>query len=360
MIKTGLLSNIARIRKLDKANMLNIILGLPDQCASAVNIADCFKAPPGYSAKNFDKVLFAGVGGSAIGADIIKSYLTASMDRPIIVNRNYDIPAFVDKKTFVFVSSYSGNTEETLSAYRQIKLTGAKIVVITSGGKLGSLAQQDKIPSILIPGGLPPREALGYMSIVPLVGLSAAGFIKRQDRQLREVVKLLTELREAVLPVDVPISRNIAKQIAAAVFGRFLIVYGPEDYLGGAVTRWRQEFEENSKIVCSSAVLPEMNHNEITGWEDPVRICKDTAIILLRDKGEHPRVSRRIDISRELIGKITPHIIQVHSKGEGLLARMFYLIYIGTFASFYLAILNQIDPTPVDNVTYLKNKLSNR
>jgi len=351
-------NDIKKITKADNANMLQILLDLPVQCQQAIEIAGRFKAPHNYRQASFNKILFTGIGGSAIGADIVKTFVSAEIKIPILVNRNYDIPAYVDDETLVFACSYSGDTEETLSAYSQIKEKGAKIIAITSGGKLHDLALKDDFPFILIPKGIPPRTAVGFMSIIPLLVLSDLKLIKSQDESLKETTKVLKGLKTNVLSPEIPVSKNIAKEVASKIFNRFVIIYGAEDFLGAVVTRWRQELEENSKIVCSSAVLPEMNHNEITGWEDPMHICKDAAVIFLRDKDEHPRTSRRIEVTEELIAKRTSHVIEVESIGKSLLARTFSLIYIGTFVSFYLAILNGIDPSPVNNVTYLKKQLA--
>jgi len=353
-------NDIKKIRELDKYNMLDILFGLPGQCRDAIRIADNFKAPAGYKAGSFNKIFFTGLGGSAIGGDIVKTYLSAQMDKPVIVNRNYDIPAFIDNKTLAFVSSYSGDTEETLSAYSQIKKKHAKIITITAGGRLQKLSQKDKIPCMLIPAGIPPRTAIGYMTIIPLVTLSKIKIIKKQDSAIKESIDVLNYLKENILDPSVPAPSNIAKAIAEKIYNRFVIIYGADYFLGAVVTRWRQELEENSKILCLAGVFPEMNHNEITGWEDVRHICRDFSVIFLRDRDEHPRVSRRMQVSRELITKRAENIIEVASRGESLLARTFSLIYIGTFVSFYLAMLNSVDPTPVNNVTYLKKRLAEK
>ena len=349
--------DINNIRGVDKSDMLDILLDLPRQCQRAQETANSFKLPGDYAVKRFDKIFFTGLGGSAIGGDIVKAYLSRQIGIPVIVNRNYDVPAFVDKNTLSFVCSYSGQTEETLSAYKQIKQKSSKIIMITSGGALAGISRKDNIPCILIPKGIPPRTAIGYMFVIPLVTLSNIGLIKNQDKNLKEAINVLNGLKENTLNINIPSQKNIAKDIASGIFGRFVIIYGADDFLSGVVVRWRQELEENSKALCMERVFPEMNHNEITGWEDVRHISKDFAVIFLRDKDEHPRVSRRIEISKELIRRKTKNIIEVESIGKSLLARTYSLIYIGTFVSFYLAILNNVDPMPVNNVTYLKDKL---
>ncbi len=351
----GKLEDLKYIGKFDKLHMLDILLDLPNQCKRASCIANTFKVPAGF--KNFDKIFFTGLGGSAIGADIIKSHLEPQSNIPIEVNRNYTIPGFVNKKTLSFVCSYSGNTEETLSAYKLIRNKGTKIIIITSNGKLSRIACRDNVACITIPKGLPPRLAIGYMIIIPLVILSKLGLAKNVKADITRTTKLLEQLRDEKLNPNVTPTKNVSKQLAQALFRKYAIIYGSKDYIGSVVTRWRQDLNENSKILCSSHVFPEMNHNEITGWEDAKNISKDFTIIFLRDKAEHPRVQKRIEISKKLIGKKVKLIIDVTSVGKSLLERIFSLIYIGTFTSFYLAILNNVDPTPVNNVTYLKKQL---
>ena len=346
------------ITDLDKYNMLDILLGLPKQCQDATGIAKGFKIPPGYQAGLFNKVLFTGLGGSAIGGDIVRAYLSDRISMPIVVNRNYDVPAFVDKKTLVFACSYSGDTEETISAYSRIKKKGAKLIVITAGGRMKKLSDKDKVPCILIPAGIPPRTAIGYMVVIPLVILSRMKFIRKQDAALKETIDVLKYLKQNILNPSVPAPLNVAKCIAEKLYNRFIIVYGADNFLGAVAARWRQELEENSKVLALAGVFPEMNHNEITGWEDVRHISKDFSVIFLRDKDEHPRVSRRIEISRDIIKRRAENIIEIASTGKSLLARTFSLIYTGTFVSFYLAILNNADPTPVNNVTYLKKQLA--
>ena len=350
-------NNLNAIRKIDKSNMLDILLGLPQQCEDAINIAGDFKTPVSYDPSKLNKIFFTGLGGSAIGGDIVRVYLSGQFNKPVLVNRNYDIPAFVNEKTLAFVSSYSGDTEETLSSFKQLKAKSAKIIIITSGGKLGDLAKKEKIPHIIIPSGIPPRTAVGYMSIIPLLALSKMKFIKPQAGNINESIKILKYLRDKKLNYNIQGAENIAKDAASKIYGRFVIIYAAEDFMGAVATRCRQELEENSKALCLSGVFPEMNHNEITGWEDPMRISKDFAVIFLRDKDEHPRVTKRIEISKELIKRRARHIIEIRSMGKSLLARTFSLIYTGAFISFYLAILNGVDPMPVNNVTYLKERL---
>lgn len=168
----------------------------------------------------------------------------------------------------------------------------------------------------------------------------------------------MTNSRDHILSPQIKASKNYAKRLALELKDKYVIVYAANRCIDSVVTRWRGQLAENSKALSSSHVLPEMNHNEIVGWVFPKKLLKDFVVVILRDKGEHPRVARRIEITKTIIKKKS-NMFEVRSKGNGLLSRIFYLIYFGDFVSFYLALLNGVDPTPVDTVTYLKRQLGN-
>lgn len=356
MAMQTIMNDLKKIRGLDKSNMLDLLLGLDEQCRKAKEIGRSFE-PKGVSADGVKNIVFTGLGGSAIGADLIRSYTADEIDVPIIVNRNYTLPNFVGKDTLLFASSYSGNTEETLSAFELAGKKKARMVAISSDGKLERLAKEDGIPFIKIPAGIPPRCALGYSFIPPLLILSKLGFIPNKEKDVDEVIAVLSGVKKE-LCVESPEDANIAKRTALALKGKFPVIYGANDHIDVAVTRMRGELAENSKHLASSHVFPEMNHNEIVGWDFPVELMKEFVVIFLRDLGDHKRVAKRMDITREILSKKGIKIIEVFSKGKALLARMMSLVFIGDMVSFYLAILNGIDPTPVDRVAYLKKELA--
>ncbi len=350
------LDEFLTIKGIDKSDMLSRLLNFPNSLSEAKKKLEKFSAPRGY--KDFQTIVFAGLGGSAIGGDLVKSYLSDEIEIPISISRSYLLPKFVNEKTLLFVSSYSGNTEETLSAYKEGKKKKAKIMVISSGGKLEELSRKDDFPFIAIPKGLPPRMGLGYLSICPLIILEKMGLIKDNTDEITETVKILDMLKRKKLSPEIEFSQNKAKQIAKEIYNKFIIIYGAADHIEVAVTRFRGELAENSKQLSSSHLFPEMNHNEIVGWEYPAKIFKNLIVILLRDNADHPRVQRRMEITKEIIKDKGTQIIEVWSEGKSLLARIFSLIYIGDFISFYLAILNGVDPTPVERVAYLKKELA--
>ena len=353
-MKKGL--TLENLKKLDKSDMLDLLLDFPLQCKAAVNIAEGARL---LSLKRgFTKIVFCGLGGSAIGADLIRSYLYFESKIPIQVFREYSLPACVDNTTLVFLSSYSGNTEETLSAYSQAKERGSTLIAISSGGQLKENAQKDNITFIEIPKGLPPRCALGYMSIIPLCALEKLGLIKDVHRSINQMVAVLEDLGKKSLSPRIGQKDNIAKSAALKLFNKFAVIYSASVHFDICAMRLRGQIAENSKALGSSHLFPEMNHNEIVGWQNPAKLFKNFVVVMLRDKGMHPRVAKRMDITRDILKKEGVELIEIWSRGEDLLSRIFSLVYIGDFISYYLAILYGIDPTPVERVTYLKNQLA--
>ena len=351
------LDNVKILKKYDVSDMLKLIESFPGQAREAADIGSRFKLPDMYKCE-YANIVCAGLGGSAIGADIMRSYVADEAKTPISVSRNYTLPNFVGNTSLVIASSYSGNTEETLSAYKDARGRGAKIIVITSGGQIREMAKADGNACLIIPSGLPPRCALG-LSFFPLLAImSKLGVIEDKTKEVNETIKVLQNLAAKAVGAAVAEKKNIAKRIASDLYGKYGIIYGGQDHIDCVVTRWRGQIAENSKALASSHVFPEMNHNEIVGWENPKTLINKFVVVILRDKSDHPRTAKRMDISKAIMKKKAAKIIEVQSIGESLLARMFSLIYIGDFVSYYLAILNKRDPTPVESVTYLKNELA--
>ncbi|MBU1853220.1 MAG: bifunctional phosphoglucose/phosphomannose isomerase [Candidatus Omnitrophica bacterium] len=350
------LDNRELVSKLDTSNMLELISNLPDQCLEANDIGKRSDIPK--LDNEIGNIVFAGLGGSAIGADIVKVYLQDELKLPVIVCRNYTLPDFTGKNTLLFCASYSGNTEETLSSFDNGLKRGASIITIGSGGKLKELSMKNGFRHITIPCGFPPRTALGYMSITVLAVLSRLGFIKDKEKEVKELYSELIKLRDKEIGISVPFEKNISKRLACTLFGKYSIIYGTSDSTEAVSLRWRGQLAENSKCLSSSHVLPEMNHNEIVGWCFPKELLESFKVVILRDKKDHPRTQKRIDISKTIIKESGAEIFELEREKGSLLVRLFSLIYIGDFVSFYLAILNDIDPTPVKSVDYLKSELA--
>ena len=346
------------IKRLDKSGMLELLLDFPDQCRAAQTIAQ--KATLLFEKRDFTKIVFVGMGGSAIGATLVRSYLYFESKVPMVVLREYRLPAYVDDATLVIVSSYSGNTEETLSAYREAQEKKATLLAISSGGSLRDFALRDGVTFIEIPRNLPPRCSLGYLSIIPLCLLARLGLATAPDAAINQTIKTLEDLRNQSLKPGIGQRDNIAKTVALKLYNKVPFIYSSSVHFDACAIRWRGQIAENSKALSSSHVFPEMNHNEIVGWDNPEKLFKNFVAVMLRDKQMHPRVAMRMDITANLIREEGVEVIEIWSRGEGLLSRIFSLIYIGDFVSLYLAILYGIDPTPVDRVTYLKEQLAKK
>ena len=340
------------IRTLDPAGMYDLLRSFPGQVREAVKIGKAARIP--FSSRGIKNIVLCGLGGSAIGGDLLRSYLADDLRIPFVVNRMYTLPAFVGPGTLVIVSSYSGNTEETNAAHREALKRRAKILCITSGGKTAKLAGRG--PVILVPGGLPPRAALGYSFFPLLISLAKAGFITDRGRAIRETVALL-EGRAAVYANPVR-ADNPALQLAEQLRLRIGVVYSGAERFDSVGTRWRGQIAENGKALAFGHVIPEMNHNELVGWKVLREPMREMQVFILRDKDDHKRVQIRMEFTKQVLGEHTSRVTEVWSEGSSLLARMFSLVSLGDWMSFYLAMLHGIDPTPVTVIDRLKQELA--
>ena len=354
----NILDDIKAIQKIDRNQMLNSISGFADQLKHAEEIG-CALSLDTSLGRGIKNIVFSGLGGSAIGADLIRSYLAYDLPIPIFVNRHYQLPQFVNHETLLIASSYSGDTEETLSSLEIGLKRKAKILAISSGGALARLSQTHSFPLIRIPSGFSPRAALGYSVVPLLIALSKIGFqAAYQANELKEAQTLMASLAKSSYGVAVPSGKNLAKSLAASCFKKYPIVYAGTDYLDVVALRWRGQIEENAKALASHHLLPEMNHNELVGWEHPKEWLRNSVVFFLRDQADHKRVQKRMDLTQAILQKKAGKVIELESQGKGLLARMFSLIHLGDWISFYLAILYQTDPSPVQVIQYLKSELA--
>ncbi len=338
----------------DPSDMYRLIKEFPAQAREAVRIGK--EARLTLSVRGIREIVLCGLGGSAIGGDILKSYLGAELKVPFLVNRHYLLPGFVGPNTLVIISSYSGNTEETNTAHREALRRKARILCISSNGMTETLAKKSRAPLIKIPGGQPPRSALAYSFFPLLIAFTRLRLIKDKSREIKEALRLLDEKSAEYSNPDPAVNR--ALQLASGMCGRVGIIYSSTERFDAVNTRWRGQMAENAKTLCFGNVLPEMNHNELVGWKALKDHMHDMQVIFLRDRGDHPRVQVRMDITKEIISHYTPHIAEVWSEGTTLLARMFTLVTLGDWVSYYLAILHREDPWPVAVIDHLKTELA--
>jgi glucose/mannose-6-phosphate isomerase len=301
-------------------------------------------------------LLVTGLGGSAIGGDLARSIAGNQMTVPMIINRDYDLPAFVNAGTTIIACSYSGNTEETLSAYEQGRKAGSSIICITSGGKLEAMAKRDGYPTLRLPGGLPPRAALGYSLITLLASLQSMQLVSGIVESIQDAVHVLNSLKKKYW-TEMPETSNPAKILARSLNGKIVAIYGSNSIMDAAAFRWRSQIAENAKNLAFHHVLPEMNHNELVGWKYPEEALKNIGVILLRDKDDHPQVQKRFELTRDVIASRAGVVHEVWSVGKSRLARVLSILYLGDFVSLYMAYLNNVDPSPVQVIDEFKSRL---
>ncbi|RMF60571.1 MAG: bifunctional phosphoglucose/phosphomannose isomerase [Calditrichaeota bacterium] len=339
----------------DRSDFLKYLSGFPQQILDTRELMKNVKVD--YSISQFQNLVIGGMGGSAIAGDLALAFSREKLPLPAMVIREYDIPVFVNKSTLFIALSYSGNTEETLSTSQQAIEKGATLIGISSGGELENICKKGNYVHIKIPEGYPPRQALGYLFFSLYYLLDRLGVSIANEADVNETVTLLQELAGRYDP-HLNMGSNLASHIAQSIYHAFPVIYTGVPFLYPVPVRWRNQFNENSKCMAFSNVFPELNHNEIMGWEGLYEVNKHLRIILLRDPEETPRMKKRIEISKEVIRNSRIPLGEIFSEGSSRLARLFSLIYVGDWASYLLAMLNEKDPIRIDGITYLKEKLS--
>jgi glucose/mannose-6-phosphate isomerase len=346
--------NIDDIKRVDPKGMYKWISDFPDQAETAVSIGR--EAKVKLNVKGIQNIVLTGLGGSAIGGDLLRSYLAEELKVPFIINRHYALPEFVGKQTLVIVSSYSGNTEETISSHKEAARRKAKVLCISTGGETAKMARKFKQPWIEIPPGLSPRAALAYSFFPLLVVFGKLALIKPKDKDIKEVIGLLKVKSKLFGNPEAP--ENVPLRLAEQLKGKFPVIYSPAEHMDAVNIRWRGQIAENSKQLSSGHVLPEMNHNELVGWKVLSDLMKQMHVIFLKDAGTHKRVAIRGEITKQVVSQYAGAVTEVASEGKSLLARMFSLIHFGDWVSLYLAILNNEDPEPVAVINFLKEELA--
>ena len=343
---------------LDPGDMYGKILRFHDQAARAIEIGRSADLGT-LSREGIRQIVVAGLGGSAIGGDLVRSYLSDRLDVPMLVVRDYDLPHFVGPDTLVLVSSYSGSTEETLSAYAQARERGCRMVAFTTGGTLAELALSHGHPVVRLPGGLSPRAALAFSFFPMLLTLSRLGFVNEPASELAETLTVLGQ-KSTQYSRSTATDKNPAKQMAAAWHGRLPLIYGANVRFDAVALRIRCQIAENAKQLAFANVFPEFNHNELVGYGKLSHLSGLLSVCILRDRGDHRRVGIRMAIVRKMIADLGVPVVDMHSTGDSALARMFSLVLWGDFVSYYMAILNGTDPTPIAAIDHLKRELSER
>ncbi|MBD3168070.1 MAG: bifunctional phosphoglucose/phosphomannose isomerase [candidate division Zixibacteria bacterium] len=349
-------ADIKNLRELDKSNLYSSLIGFGNQVRDAVDIGYIFD--PGTIQRDFIKnICVAGMGGSAIGGELLRGFLCTQPIPPIYVHRDYSIPGFVDKDTLVIAASYSGETEETLDAYYHALERGAYIIAISSNGKLTKRAVRDKVPLIRIPNGYAPRAALGYFFLPMLILMSKLGFCHLEKDTL---IKLgdFVDANIAKMNIDAALDSNPAVQLAVKIKDKLPLIYSSNRFYLPVAARFQGQLCENAKHLSFYNVFPEVNHNEIVGFEDTSLSTSKLIAIFIRDLDDHARVKLRMDITADFLRRKGVEVIEISSFGKILLERLFYVLQIIDFASYYLALMKGCDPGKIEPIDYLKSELS--
>ncbi len=352
------------MKALDKSGMLEACEETPRFCKDALAKARKVKIPS--RVKISDKlminykipknILIVGMGGSAIGGEVLRDWLIDRVSIPINTSQEYFTPAYVDEDSLVVVVSYSGATEETLSTFVEALSKRCMIVTVSSGGHLRSFSKKLGLPHISIPANLPaPRAAIAY-TFFPLIALlEEFNVLKEIDEEFVETLDVLKQISEENSS-RTPSGDNEAKKIAFEIEDTIPIIYGFRQYKAVA-RRMKCQFNENSKVPSRFDVFSELNHNEIVGWEAPSRCTKNFSVMLIRDPEEPPELNRRIEITKQIIAAKTHKVIEIHTRGEYALTKIFSTLLLGDFISIYLALLRGVDPTPTKNIDHLKKEM---
>jgi len=302
-------------------------------------------------------ILYLGMGGSAIAGDLLTDVFFNDLKVPLNVIRGYSTPRFCDKNTLVITSSYSGDTEETLSAVNSVLDTGAQVIAVTSGGKLAESARKNKWHLLQLPTGYPPRQALGmtFFSLYKVLGQTK--LVESYNEDLSDLKKFVYHEIEKhdITKHD---GHVLAQELAKEIHNKIPVIYSSAPHLSVVSKRWQNQMHENSKSLAFCNVLPEMNHNEIVGWEMDPKVSGSLIAIFLENESVAPRIKERIELSKSIIKRQDIEVVDIYSSGNTVLEKVFSLIILGDWVSYYLALLNEKDPIDIRNIDFLKQELA--
>jgi len=348
------LDDLLLFKKQDPGDMLRRVGELPWQCRDAWSRVMSLELPE--DERPVRNIVILGIGGSAIGGDLLRTLVASECPVPIVVNRDYTLPAFVGPETLAIASSYSGNTEETLTALALAHRAGARLVAFTTGGKVAARAREWGIPLFSYDYAAQPRAALGY-SLIPLLGLlNKLGLVSDKAADVEEAAGVM-EAWQGEICETVPFEQNAAKQLAVRLKDRLPMVYGG-GYLSEVARRWKGQFNENAKHWGAFEQMPELNHNAVVGYDWPGEMAEKIFVVMLRSSLDTPRNQVRFKVTAEILAHKGVACQAVHARGQSPLAQMLSAIHFGDYVSYYLTMLNGADPTPVETINYLKGRLA--
>lgn len=349
------LDDVSTLKQLDGSRALETTRAYASQFAEGWALGQRFVPPP-LRRPLHEVVVLATGGGSAASVRLLEAYLWDALPVPLTLVQGYRLPAYVDDGSLVIAVSHSGNTEEILTTFRESRRRGAMVVAVTAGGRLKTEAEEVGIPVCVIPGGLMPRIAVGYLFFPLLALLTYWGLIDDRSNEVEETIALVQELAERYA-LEVPTHRNEAKQIALELEGRIPLIYGSDPLTGAVALRWKNQLAENSKVMAFANVIPHLHHDEAVGWDGPSHLLRQFHVTILRDVEDDLRTTRRQEISAQMLRDRVGVVRVVESQGQSRLARLFSLVCLGDWVSLYAALRQGLDPTPVAIIDLLKDKM---
>ena len=352
MMDTSAIESVEAIKKADPGDMLTKIKDLPLQVRDAWKIVQAATLPPAYG--DVRNITIIGMGGSAIGGELAGALLADELKVPLTVHRDYGLPGYVGRDSLVIASSFSGNTEETLSGFEQATARGAKLLCITTGGKLAEEAKALRLPIITFGYRAQPRAALGYSLTLVLGALGKLGFARDMgteiDQALADVARLEERVHEGA-------RTNDAKKMAIEIVGKIPVIFGA-GVMGVMARRVKDQWNENAKNWAHYDVMSELNHNAVVGFPHPPIARQAQVVLLLRSKRDNPRHKVRFDATKELLDRSQIPHKDLQFDGSSLLSEVLQMTYFTDYVSFYVALLNGADPSPVTSIDFLKDRLA--
>lgn len=350
MSDPSVLDDPQRRAGIDPGGMGDSVRGLPDQCRAAWSEARQLELPDEF--RDIDRIVVLGMGGSAIAGDVFRLLLARESSVPVLNHRHYDAPPYVDERTLVIAASYSGNTEETLSAFEKALSRPANKLALTTGGKLLATARANGVPAFVFQYKGEPRSAFGY-GLMPLLAVGEKlGLMEGIATDVDEALSAMESLR-ARIGEDVPLADNAAKQLATKLAGRLPVIYGAE-LLTEVAHRWKTQFNESSKVWAFYEQLPEANHNAIVSFELPPEVTRLIFVVYLTSPDLHPRVALHFAFSQRMLTEAGVPYEEVKAEGRGGLAQAMTSVLFGDYVSYYLALVNEVDPSPTTPIANLR------
>ncbi len=348
------LDHLERFRELDTLDMYGEIHSLPDQLQEAWSLG---MGQPLPEADGIQNIIIAGMGGSAIGADLLASYVESFCPVPIIVQRDYSLPAWASGPgTLIVASSHSGNTEETLAAFEQARGRGVRLMTISTGGKLAELAETMGVASWRFEHQGQPRAAVGYSFGLLLAAIYRLGLIPDPSGHLKAAIEAM-RAQQVDLEADVPVERNPAKRLAGQLYGRWVTIIGA-GMLEPVARRWKGQMSEIAKSWAQFEFLPEADHNTLAGLENPEDLLSRMIVLFLKAPSYHPRNALRTDLTRKVFMMQGVNTDVIEAKGEAPLSHMWTTLHYGDYTAYYLAMAYGVDPTPIEALIKFKAEMT--